>query len=92
MSLAVDLPMGAEALLAAVHGGHGVAPCGTVSRRPGLPSIFPPPDARPRGTGRNGRGRRGTAEAVGGLFVHVTSDDRDEVGMGRDPRRRSCDL
>ncbi len=50
----------------------------------GFPSTFPPPDAKPRGTGRNGRGRRVTADAVGWPFVHVTSDDRDRVGMGRD--------
>src|SRR5215216_6558379 len=30
----------------------------------GFPSDFPPLDARSRGTGRNGRGRRVTAEAV----------------------------
>jgi hypothetical protein len=57
-----------------------------VGWRPGFPSTFPPPDAKPRGTGRNGRGRQVTAEAVGRLFVHVTSDNRDQVGMGRDPR------
>jgi len=27
-----------------------------------------------------------TAEAVGGPFVQVTVDERDQVGMGRDPR------
>jgi hypothetical protein len=38
---------------------------GTLVRwRPGFPSTFPPPDARPRRTGRNRRGRRVTAEAV----------------------------
>ena len=58
----------------------------SVRWRRGFPSDFPPPDAGPRGTGRNGRGRRVTAEAVGRPFVHVTSDDRDQVGMGRDPR------
>jgi hypothetical protein len=36
----------------------------TVRRWPGFRSAFPPPDARPRGTGQNGRGRRVTAEAV----------------------------
>jgi hypothetical protein len=61
--------------------------CGTpVRRRRGFPSDFPPPDARPHRTERNGRGRRGTAEAAASLFVHVTSDDRDRVGMGGDPR------
>ena len=48
-----------------------------------FPSYFPPPDARPRGTGRYGQGRQVTAEAVGRPFVHVTSDDRGQVGMGR---------
>jgi hypothetical protein len=43
--------------------------------RPGFPSTFPPPDARPRGTGRNRQGRRATAEAVDSPFVHVTSDN-----------------
>jgi hypothetical protein len=36
----------------------------TVRRWPGFLSAFLPPDARPRGTGQNGRGRRVTAEAV----------------------------
>jgi hypothetical protein len=53
--------------------------------QPGFPSDFPPPDAGPRGTGRNGQGRRVTAEAVGRPFMHVTSDDRDLVGMAGDP-------
>jgi hypothetical protein len=39
-----------------------------------LPSSFPPPDAWLRGSGRNWRGRRGTAEAVDRPFAHVTSD------------------
>ena len=52
----------------------------------GIPSDFPPPDAGPRGTGRNGQGRRVTAEAVGRPLVQVTSDDRDQLGMERDPR------
>jgi hypothetical protein len=52
----------------------------------GIPSYFPPPDAGPRGTGRNRQGRRVTAEAAGRPFVHVTSDDRDQVGTGGDPR------
>jgi hypothetical protein len=51
----------------------------------GIPSDFPPPDARPLGTGRNGRGPRVTAEAAGRSFVHVTSDVREQVGMGGDP-------
>jgi hypothetical protein len=65
---------------------HGAGDrCGTlVRRRPGFLSAFPPPDARSRGTGRNRRGRQVTAEAVDSPFVHVTSDDRDQVGMGRD--------
>jgi len=50
------------------------------------PSTFPPPDAKPRGTGRNGRGRRVTAEAADRPFVHVTADERGRVGMGRDAR------
>jgi len=41
------------------------------------------PDAKPRGTGRNGQGRQVTAEAVDQPFAHVTSDDRDRVGMGK---------
>jgi hypothetical protein len=52
----------------------------------GIPSYFPPPDAGPRGTGRNRQGRRVTAEAASRPFVHVTSDDRDQVGTGGDPR------
>jgi hypothetical protein len=52
----------------------------------GFPSTFPPPDAGPRGTGRNGRGRTGTAEAVGRPFVHVTADNQERIGMGRDLR------
>jgi hypothetical protein len=52
----------------------------------GIPSDFPPPDVGPHRIGRYGQGRRGTAEAVGRPFVHVTSDDRDRVGMGRDSR------
>jgi hypothetical protein len=47
---------------------------------------FPPPDARPRGTGRSRRGRRVTADAVDRPFAHATGDDRDQVGTGRDPR------
>jgi hypothetical protein len=50
----------------------------------GIPSAFPPPDARPRGTGWNGRGRRGTAGAADRPFAHVTADERARVGMGRD--------
>jgi hypothetical protein len=63
--------------------------------QPGLPSTFPPPDARPRGTGRNGRGRRVSAGAVGRPFVHVTGAYRGQVGMGRDPRckrRATCKI
>jgi hypothetical protein len=49
--------------------------------QPGFPSDFPPPDAGPRGSGRYGQGRRVTAEAVDRPFVHVTSDDRGQVGI-----------
>src|SRR6266508_3684793 len=35
-----------------------------VSRQPGFRSSFAPPDAMPRGTGRDGWGRRVTAEAI----------------------------
>ena len=52
----------------------------------GLPSTFPPPDARPHRTGGNRKERRVTAEAVDRPFVHVTSDNRDQGGMGGDPR------
>jgi hypothetical protein len=38
------------------------------------------------GTVRYGQGHRLTAEAVGRPFVHATTDDRGQVGMGRDPR------
>jgi hypothetical protein len=31
-------------------------------------------------------GHRGTAEAAASLFVRVTSDNRDQVGTGGDPR------
>lgn len=37
----------------------------------GLRSTFAPLDPRPRGTRRNGRGRQGTAEAVGQAFTHA---------------------
>jgi hypothetical protein len=53
---------------------------------PGFPSTFPPPEAKPCGTGWNSRGRQVTAEAVDRSFVHVTSDIRDQKGMGRDSR------
>jgi hypothetical protein len=36
-----------------------------IIRRLGFPSAFPPPDARPRETGRYGRGRRVTGGTVG---------------------------
>ena len=39
-----------------------------------------------RGTGRNRRGRRETAEVLGRSFVQVTTNGGDQVGMGRDPR------
>ena len=51
-----------------------------------FPSFLPPPDAGPLRIGRRGWGRRGTAEAVARPFTHVTSDNRDQMGMGRDPR------
>jgi hypothetical protein len=53
---------------------------------PRIPSDFPPPDARPRGTGRNKRGRRVTAEAVSRPFVQLTGDHQDQVATGGDPR------
>jgi len=40
----------------------------------------------PRGTERNGQGRRVTAEDVGRPFVLVTADARDQMGMGGDLR------
>jgi hypothetical protein len=52
----------------------------------GLPSTFPPPDAMPRVTGRNRRGRPVTAENVGRPLAHVTGNDRDQAGMGREPQ------
>src|SRR5829696_9650176 len=52
----------------------------------GFPSDFPPLDARSRGTGRNGRGRRVTTEAVDRLFMHVTAVVRDQAGMAGDFR------
>ena len=54
--------------------------------QPGFPSTFPPPDAKPCGTGSNRRGRQVTAEAVDRPFVHVTSDIRDQKGRGLDSR------
>jgi hypothetical protein len=59
----------------------------------GIPSTFPPLDAGQRGTGRKGQGRRVTAEAVYRAFVHVRSDDRDQVGDGTGPAgSQRCDL
>jgi hypothetical protein len=52
----------------------------------GFRSTFAPPAAKPRGTGRNGRGHRVTAEAADRPFVLVTGDDRGQVGTGRDSR------
>jgi hypothetical protein len=52
----------------------------------GISLRLPPSDAKPRGTGRSGQGRRVTAEAVSRPFAHVTGDERDQAGMGRDPR------
>ena len=61
--------------------------CGTLGRRrPGFPSDFPPPNMGLRETGRNGRGRPVTAEAVDRPFVHVTSGLAGQVGMRRDWR------
>src|SRR5215213_934230 len=48
-------------------------------------STFAPPDARPRGTGRNRQGRRVTAEAVGRLSMHVTAVVLDQGGDGSGP-------
>jgi hypothetical protein len=62
--------------------------CGTLGRRrPGFPSDFPPPNMGLRETGRNGRGRPVTAEAVDRPFVHVTSGLAGQVGLERDWRR-----
>lgn len=47
--------------------------------------LLPSAGAGPRGTGRNWQGRPGTAGAVDRPFVHVTGDDRDLAGRGRDP-------
>src|SRR4029453_10002188 len=44
---------------------------------PRIRSTFAPPDARPPGTARNGRGPRVTAEAAGRSFVHVLSAVRE---------------
>jgi len=52
----------------------------------GIPSDFPPPDARPRGTRGNRQGHRVTADAVGRPFGQVTGDDLGQAGMGRDAR------
>jgi hypothetical protein len=54
-----------------------------VIRRLGFPSAFPPPDARPRETGRNGWGREVTAEVVLPSLVLVTGDDRRQGGDRR---------
>src|SRR4029453_3536092 len=51
-----------------------------------FPSFFPPPDAGPLRIGRRGWGRRGTAEAVARPFAHVTTNNQDQMGIGRDPR------
>ncbi len=47
-----------------------------------FPSTFPPPDALPRGTGRNGRGRRMIVRAFARPFVHVTTYN---WGQGQSP-------
>jgi hypothetical protein len=36
--------------------------------------------------GRNGQGHQVTMEAADRPLVHVTSDNGNQVGMGRDPR------
>jgi hypothetical protein len=53
---------------------------------PGIRSTFAPPDVRPCGTGRNGRGRQVTAEAGDRLSMHVTAVVRDQAGMAGDSR------
>jgi hypothetical protein len=55
----------------------------------GFRSTFAPPDARPRGTERNGRGRRVTTRAGARPFAHVTGNGRDQVGMGGHPQGAS---
>jgi hypothetical protein len=65
---------------------RGIGAEGRGGWRVEFPSTFPPPDARPRGTGRYGRGRLVTAGDVGGLFVLVTTNGRVLVGTGGDPR------
>jgi hypothetical protein len=52
---------------------------------PRFRSTFAPPDDKPRGTGRNGRGRRGTNEAPDGPFAHVTANDQGQAGTEREP-------
>ena len=66
----------------------GCVPDGAGRGQPpaGFPSTFPPPDARPRGTARNGQGRQVTAEAADGPFAHVTSNERSQAGMRGDVR------
>jgi hypothetical protein len=54
--------------------------------RAGFRSTFPPPDALPGGTGRNGRGRRMTVGAFADAFVHVTTYNWGQAGITGDPR------
>ena len=60
--------------------------CGALAGRRSSSLHFPSGRRQPRGTGRNRRGRRVTAEAVDRPFAHVKRDDRHQVGMRRDPR------
>jgi hypothetical protein len=57
-----------------------------LARLEGFRSTFAPPDAEPHGTGRNGQGHPGTAEAVERPFAHVMGDGRGQVGMRGDSR------
>jgi hypothetical protein len=49
-------------------------------------STFAPPDAQPRGTRRNRKGRRVTGKTVGRPFAHVMANDRDQAGTRRELR------
>ena len=54
----------------------GTRAAGSQGRRYGggrLPSVFPPPDARPHGTAWSWEGCPGTAEAVDRPFAHVSA-------------------
>src|SRR6266545_3885095 len=56
--------------------------------QPGRPASlhFPSARRRPARDGRNERGRRVTAKAVDGPFVHVTRDNRCQMGLEGDLR------